>query len=76
MKAVAIQIVRQDNGYISASTQYPPREGEDWSRGNDLTDGTGSEVWQRLASFAMFMAANPTADPEAWNDYVKDAKPQ
>jgi len=26
-------------GYISAYTTYPKREGEDWNRGNDLSDG-------------------------------------
>lgn len=30
-------------GYISAYTTYPKREGEDWNRGNDLSDGSYSE---------------------------------
>ncbi len=30
-------------GYISAYTTVPKRKGEDWNRGNDLTDGNYSE---------------------------------
>jgi hypothetical protein len=32
-----------DKGYIGAGTTYPPRDGEDWERGNDLADGDLSE---------------------------------
>lgn len=32
-----------ERGYIGANTSYPPRKGEDWSRGNDLADGEFSD---------------------------------
>ena len=44
---VTLTIVRpnaeQPHGYISATASYPPRPGEDWERGRDLTDGVADE---------------------------------
>lgn len=39
----------ENTGYLSAYTNYPARIGEDWHRGNDLSDGSYSkETLERI----------------------------
>jgi len=61
--------IRRQNGYMVASTSYPPRDGEDWSRGNDIADGSDErEFWGLMEDMADFLARNPGKLPEDWKE--------
>ena len=56
-----------EKGYLGASTSYAPRPGEDWRRGNDLSDGPAD-----LTTFTRIMADIAAVMAGHRNAYERD----
>lgn len=54
------------NGYVSVTSRYPPRSGENSERGNDITDGDGAQIWDKIDDLLAFIKSDPRRSADDW----------